>query len=188
MKLFNNTKEWEYDSYIHKTMDKWLYYTEGYKISAELVESELINNKTDRDFLIYPLIFLNRHYLELKLKEIIIEGNNLINNKNVIPKGEHNILKLWNETLFTLNNIWSDFQQPPDSIVYKIQELHLIDLKSFSFRYPIDINGNENLKFIEKINYKVFVSEFKEIKDYLENIADAIYVIKEGQCENYDYR
>ena len=178
-KLFDHNKDWEYDSYIHKTMDKWLYYCEGYKLSAELIENELLNKQSNRDFLIYPLIYLNRHYLELKLKEIIIEGHFITDNDKIIPKGQHNILKLWNESIYVLNKLWEDFEQPSIDVVRKINEFHIIDIKSFSFRYPIDMNGNENLEFIERINFKKFIDEFKEIKNYLENITDSIYALKD---------
>lgn len=181
-KLFKESEDWENDSLIRKTQNKWLYYPEGYKIAAELIEKELIEKLQDRDFLIYPLIYLHRHYLELKLKEIIVEGNFLLGNPDFLPKGGHDLMTLWKESLNILSKVWgSDYNPPNKAIETKIKELHQADLKSDGFRYPIDKDGNENLKSLQKINYRNFKDEFSEVKEFIEGVTDGLYYLKDNK-------
>ncbi|MDI6032250.1 hypothetical protein QLS91_04110 [Flavobacterium sp. LB2P84] len=179
-KLFKEAKDWENESFIRKNDNKWLYYSEGYKIAAELIEQELITKLESRDFLIYPLIYLHRHYLELKLKEIIVEGNCIIGAKDFLPKGGHNLINLWKESLEILHLVWGDdFKIPAVTIENKIKELHNADVKSDGFRYPIDKDGEENLKSVQKINYRNFRDEFLEIKYFIEGVTDGLYATKD---------
>ena len=129
-KLFKSTDDWQSDSIIRRTKEKWLYYAEGYKISMELIESELFKKYHDIDFLLFPLLYLHRHNLELKLKEIIVEGNYILGNKDFIPKGGHDLMILWNETQSTLKEVWQEqYEKPQQSLTEKINEFHSLDIK-----------------------------------------------------------
>src|SRR6266567_2236337 len=69
--------------------------TDGYKRAADLLVHEAIREPNKRDFLVYPIIFCYRHYLELELKSMLamygpsvgIEAN----------WSSHNLEKLWRE-------------------------------------------------------------------------------------------
>jgi hypothetical protein len=179
-KLFKKTTNWQYNSRIHKTKDKWLYYVEGYKVASELIEKEMLEKLTDRDLLIYPLLFLHRHYLEIKMKEIIVEGSSILGNKDMFPRGKHKLLELWDELNEVLVEVHKGSYEKPDvSIENKIKEFHQLDLKSDGFRYPVDTKGQLNLKSHAAINYRNFMDEFEEVKRFLEGIADELYVIKD---------
>ena len=180
-KLFKAATDWQNDSIIYKSNDTWLYYSEGYKISAELLEKELIENQKDRDLLIYPLLFLYRHYIELRCKEIIAVGKEILGTSNYLPKGGHDLMSVWTEAQSILKEVWNqEYQQPKGSIVSKIKEFHNTDLKSDEFRYPVDTEGKNNLEQIEHINYRHFKDEFAEVKIYLEGISDGLYALKDN--------
>ncbi|AXT63242.1 hypothetical protein D1816_23800 [Aquimarina sp. AD10] len=180
-KLFNiNKTEWENHSLIHNTIDKWLFYAEGYKIASELIEKELIKTLKDRDSLIYPLMYLNRHYLELKLKEIIVEGNYILDNKHFMPKGGHDLMTLWIESQRVLVKVWrGEYDKPSVRISNKIKEFHKADLKSDGFRYPVNKEGEDNLIEFQRIDFKSFINEFSEVKEYMEEITDGLYYLKD---------
>ena len=180
-KLFKAAADWQNDSIIYKSNDTWLYYSEGFKISAELIEKELIENQQDRDFLIYPLLYLYRHYIELRCKEIIAVGKEILGASNYLPNGGHDLMILWTETQYILKEVWNhEYQQPKGSIVSKIKEFHKTDLKSDEFRYPVDKEGKYNLEQIERINFRNFRDEFAEVKIYLEGVSDGLYILKDN--------
>lgn len=72
--------------------------------------------------------------MELKLKEIIVEGNYIIVGKDFLPKGGYDLMNLWKESLKILHLVRrDDFQIPAVTIENKIKELHNTDLKSDGF-------------------------------------------------------
>jgi hypothetical protein len=46
-------------------------YSEGYRRGAQLLVQEVGETARDQDFLVYPIVFLYRHHIELALKRII---------------------------------------------------------------------------------------------------------------------
>jgi len=47
---------------------------EGYRRGAQILVQAVGEKERDQDFLVYPIFFLYRHYVELVLKEIIKAG------------------------------------------------------------------------------------------------------------------
>lgn len=183
--LFKKASDSENNSRIHKNMDKWLYYTEGYKIAAEQIENFLLDNPDRQDYLIYPLVYSYRHYIELKLKEIIVLGDSFLGNISDFHNENHNLIKLWIRFQKTLKSIpETNYQAPSTSIATKIQEFHDADTNSDGFRYPINQKGKQNLESLKIINFRNFKNEISEIKEYLESIADSLYVIRDSNSIN----
>lgn len=179
-KLFKETKDWENTAILHRSRDKWLHFSVGYKRAYEILMEKLIEDNSDIDFLIYPLMYLRRHYLELMLKEVIVIGSELNGNPIEVTQGSHNLINLWNESQQILSEFYGDTYAPPSkSIVNKIKEFHNTDITSQSFRYPIDRDGHDNLDSLERINIRNFNDEFNELEYYLEGIVDMLYVAKD---------
>jgi len=59
-------------------MRGWDAYASGYLEAANLLVEKALETGQRTDTLIYPVAFLYRHYLELRLKEITIQGGELI--------------------------------------------------------------------------------------------------------------
>jgi hypothetical protein len=53
-------------------------YTEGYRRGADILVQHVVNQRRDQDFLVFPIIFLYRHHLELALKRIIRRSPRLL--------------------------------------------------------------------------------------------------------------
>ena len=177
--LFKETEDWQHNSIIANKHDEWYHYSLGYLKAAQIIENDLIDNPSDRDFLIYPLVYLHRHYLEIVMKDIIVIINELLDNSDFTPIGGHDLMRLWYESQKFLKKFYDDFPEPTRSIKEKINELHNVDIKSDGFRYPIDKNGDKNLNFLKIINYRNFGDEFREVKDYMEEMASRLYVARE---------
>ncbi|MGS2765294.1 DUF7003 family protein [Sinomicrobium sp. M5D2P9] len=181
MKYFKSDKDWEYNSQLSKVDNKWLFYGEGYRQACELIENQILKiDRSDQDFLIYPYCYLMRHYIEIRLKEIISEGNKLCP-ASIDTKGGHNLSFLWDKSQETLKNVWQDqYKDAPKEVFDFITELHSIDVKSDNFRYPIDKNGKDTLDNINQINFKKLSEAFRNVKYYLDGITDELSIAKEN--------
>ena len=181
MKYFKADKEWQYNSRICKYGNKWSTYAEGYQIASELIEKQICKmDRSNQDFLIYPYCYLIRHFIEIKLKEIIFEANNAINNPVNPSKGMHDLSTLWKMSQETLNEVWQDsFEVAPKEVFDFINELHSIDLISDNFRYPINKEERETLSNIDEINFKKLATAFRAVKQYLNGITDVLEVAKD---------
>ena len=180
MKYLRSDTSWEFNSRLSKDDNKWLYYGEGYKLAIEILEKQILEiDRTQQDFLIYPFCYLIRHYIELRLKEIIDEGNKILAISTNPSEGKHNLAVLWSKSQETLKLVWKEnYVDAPKDVFRFINEIHTIDIKSENFRYSIDNKQNDSLH--EKIfNFKVLSEGFIPIKHYLEGIADGLAVLKD---------
>lgn len=180
MKFFKADKEWEYNSQISKTDNEWIFYGEGYKLVSELIEKQILEiDRKNQDSLIYPYCFIIRHYIEIRLKEVIFEGNKILGNPT--PKVNHDLSILWKTAQDVLQNVWrSDYEKAPKCVEDFIAEFHSIDVKSDNFRYPFDRTGQESLPKINEINFKKLSLIVEEVKQYLDGVTDGISAVING--------
>ncbi|HTV56457.1 MAG TPA: helix-turn-helix domain-containing protein [Terriglobia bacterium] len=139
-------------------------YEEGYKHAADLL-ADAARADPNRDLLLYPIAFLYRHYLELKLKALL----------NCMPwepgseprmKADHDLQALWTTvTKSLLPVVWPEREPDLDDAVSDcIEEVHKIDPSSFAFRYPEDKKWNQTLRNLESVdvsNLKAVVADLK---------------------------
>jgi hypothetical protein len=158
-----------------------LFYGEGYRQASELLAKQILEiDRSNQDFLIYPYCYLIRHYIEIRLKEIIDEGIKLRGNPTDLIKGGHDLSILWNKSQETLKNAWQNqFEEAPKVVSDFITEFHSIDVKSDNFRYPIDTNGQDTLGNIHEINFKKLTEGFQNVKYYLDEVTDGLAVMKD---------
>jgi hypothetical protein len=182
MKYFGPDKDWEYNSRTSATGDdKWLKYKEGYKKTSEFIEEQILDvDRTNQDFLLFPYCYCIRHYIEISLKEIIDEGSKLIGEPVDPTVSGHSLCIAMNESLEILSKLKANGIPIPQNVQKFICELHLIDVKSDNFRYPIDRKGNKTLKNIKEINFKKVADGFKEVKLYLDGMTTFITTVKDN--------
>ena len=132
----------------------WLY-ADGYKKAADILIEYIKNKKVNADFLVYPIIFLYRHSIEINLKIICEKGDKLFGfhfTKNFFIS--HNLIKYWDECKKICINLFpkasNAFKNKLNNIERIIKELDKVDHKSITFRYHKDANGNPTI--IEKID------------------------------------
>ena len=108
----------------------WKKYVDGYVKSAEILGSTIPN-----DF-IEPYLFMCRHSLELSLKSILMLGQELYDLSPDLP-GHHDLRKLWTSTYPILKLLNKCEDSELEFIGKFVEEYHIIDEQSFSFRYPV---------------------------------------------------
>lgn len=80
-------------------------YADAYKYAGDLLVQCNKENHKIKDLLIYPIVFLYRQYIELRLKEIIRDGNQLLDIPEEFPK-HHRIDELWKQCRRILEEVW----------------------------------------------------------------------------------
>ena len=176
-------QDWQENANLDWSSDIDLYAT-GYKKAAEKLIETVLNKPIDQDILIYPIVFLYRQYVELRIKEIIIEGRILLEEGNDFPK-HHNIWNLWcTAKQISIKVFENEIEHPDFSYAeHVIKEFSQIDPDSFSFRYPTDKQGDKTLEGITHINIRRVAQHIKGLSKELDSISLGISVYREWQLE-----
>jgi len=169
-------------AWLHKTFQDFGCYADSYQTGAINLIDSAISNKDLRDYHVYPAVFLIRHYLELRLKELIQGLNYCIDQSKEFPK-HHDISKLWND----FKKAYLEIGENIDDARFKaidelITEMTSIDPISMAFRYPIDKTGQktQKLKYVNLTNLReifirvcfVFDGVASQIADYVDITED----------------
>ena len=123
---------------MNRFEDPWTRYQEGYyDVAHQAIES--MESGLREKWLVYPILFLYRHYLELMLKSILIEASATFHEP--IPKGvegEHNLSNLW-ETLRTMvdKHRAGPMLKRSDKVSRILAQFTLIDPASMETRYGL---------------------------------------------------
>jgi len=114
--------------------------TSGYKKGADIMVVHTLQDDVDRDFLVCPIIFNYRHFLELSLKSMLATyGRHVEVNANW---NTHSLDVLWVEFATMLERFGTDDPDEVDPIVEEvIGQFAKIDPGSYSHRYPVDQRG-----------------------------------------------
>ncbi|MEM8851600.1 MAG: hypothetical protein AAGE03_16415 [Pseudomonadota bacterium] len=112
----------------------------GYKAAADLMVTATIDDRPQRDVLVFPIIFNYRHFIELSLKyQIATFGPAVCVEPNW---NSHNLADLWSEFLAVLEHYGTEDPDEADPVVGNIiLEFAKIDPGSYSYRYPVDRKG-----------------------------------------------
>ena len=154
------------------THTRLVFMTEGYKQAADLMVDKATTDSSTRDFLVFPIIFNYRQFLELSLKyQLAIYGPSV----GISPNWDsHNLDTLWSEFLALLEEYRTPDPDEADPIVGKIiLEFAKIDPRSYSYRYPVDRKG------------KPIPVGYKDLD--LRNLADVMHAVDSyfTGCDGY---
>lgn len=157
-KLFKEDGTFEELANIRDLMQEFGSYADGYQTGAIKLIDLALNTPTvgERDIMIYPIVFLMRHYCELRLKELCQALNYCHSQDNGFPTG-HNLQYLWNLFKGKYRQIGEDTSTSEFQNIENIMlELHAFDPMSMSFRYPVDREGNstQTLTTINLVNLR----------------------------------
>jgi hypothetical protein len=172
---------------IKSGIKAFMLYSEGYKNASQKIWENYTGSAWEANTLVYPIIFLNRQFVELRLKEIISGLNFTVKHEYDFPKG-HDLVILWNNYLDILKTFSPSYYPDPQDIknIEKlINEFNCIDPLSFSFRYPVDKKPemNPSLK-ITGIDIKTFIETMEKLYAFFDVQSDMVYALID-QTEEY---
>lgn len=185
--LFSSGPEWWYNAVISQPgpyqLTKWQLYADGYRMAAEDLCNLVLETEKSIDFYVYPIIYLYRHYIELRLKEILDHSSQLLDEDFDLPK-THDIKVCWTKVRKTIISIWPEEEEDTlNEMETLIDAINNIDKKSDAFRYPIDRNLNHHLQDVLFINLKNFQELIKPLCDNLDGIIQSIRVAEQHKSE-----
>jgi hypothetical protein len=166
---------------LNYTFNSWDLYTSGYLEAAKSLVNATSNKRGSLDTLVYPTVFLYRHYLELRLKSIIAEGEELLGGQGKRPS-HHNLDLLWKTTRKIIEEVFSkEPKEPVEAVEECIGQFCNQDLQSFAFRYPVDKSGNRNLKEVNLLNVRQFREVMHRVSSFLESASCGISTVSVRQ-------
>lgn len=174
--LFSRSRNRDHEVIIGGKDNDWDTYCIGYRRAAAILVNHITHkhyHSIRRDYSIYwespayATIFLYRHYLELRLKELFLAYGGDLSQVNRV----HSLQTLW-ERLRKLDDVQSQSLQPEiskdletaEKIILQFNEF---DKKSEAFRYPIDKKEKVTVPGIQ-----FDLVRLKEILGWLSNFLD----------------
>jgi hypothetical protein len=169
-------------------------YTEGYRKGARLLVEHVMEYQRNQDYLVYPIIFLYRHHIELALKNLILHAPYLIDRPLTEPEkqhlGRHRLDLLWQDLKPMLSTIcqaagWSELDATDiEGIDNYIRQLSELDPDSFSFRYTHSKRGTPSLPAeLRHINLRHFAEMLERLASFLDGMNTGLSVLKEEKAE-----
>jgi len=172
--LFKSDIDWWHNACLNYLSDHWDVYTEGYRQSADLLVDHIKETRSNQDLLVYPIIFLYRQYIELRLKILIRDGKELLDLPGGFPK-HHKIDELWRECRIILEKVWPEGPEEDLIAVEEcINQFSKKDPTSMAFRYPTDKNGNPHLSDVKYINLRNLSEVMARLAALLDGSSDGV--------------
>jgi hypothetical protein len=173
----------------YNVRDTWDLMSEGFLNAGFYLIDDIISNyhnpdrTKDLDELIYPICFMFRHYIEVRMKSIIVEFYQEEEKVNkIIIECQHSLEKLWiyikeihaikYEKLDTTKN---DYIEQVEAYIHEINK---IDQNSFTFRYPTTKKGNRALE-IPRISYSNLRESMIFLSRFFDSLYDRFYMLNE---------
>jgi len=172
--LFTSDEDPQSDALLNWALKGWDAYASGYLEAANLLVEKALETGQRTDTLIYPVAFLYRHYLELRLKEITIQGGELISGQREF-RLVHALDELWNSVRLILEKVWPNGPTIDlDAVEKVILQFHNLDLTSEAFRYPVDRKHNATLSTLKHVGPRNLRDVMRRTAGLLEASSSAI--------------
>jgi hypothetical protein len=164
-------------------------YAKGYKDAADFLVQGIINEPRTFNFqineLVFPVVFLYTHYIELRLKDIILLSNRLNKKSPRLPdalqKG-HEIDKLWSHAKPLIKAVSLEISRVGlEDVENGIRELVAVDPTGMAFRYPKDKKGNFHHPGLAVIDLK-HLKETMQKMDVLDGYSESLEILWQGDA------
>lgn len=148
---------------------------DGYREAADILVARADQEHRSRSVLIYPIIFLYRHFIELELKYLLCTyGPDVGLEPNWTT---HNIEALWSNARTIIDRFSAPGEKEgTDAVAKCIAEMSKIDPQSFTFRYPVTRQG-------ELIVFEMDSVDFVHLRRTMEGIGNFFDGV-DGQLDN----
>lgn len=145
VELFGPGDDWQNNACVNFTPDATELYTSGYRMAADKLVELVMSEPGEQDFLVYPVVFLYRQWLELRLKCLIATTSQLLDQEAKWPT-THKLQPLWDTARSGVTK--TRLGVPEEDLRFVsafIREYSAIDPESTAFRYPTSAAGDSSL-------------------------------------------
>lgn len=184
--IFDSAEDLRSNAYLNWLDDSLELYAYGYKEAADSLVAEVKATGRRQDHFVFPICFLYRQYIELRLKEVIRAGKRLLDEPGDFPK-HHKLHNLWDDTVAILKKVFGGDIEPPDFLSvasHVVAEFSKLDPDSFAFRYPVDKQGVATLSGVNSINiHRVgeYVNAFADVMEAASTALSEYMSFKTGE-------
>lgn len=171
---------------FHAKLDlgRWGIYPLAYLHAAEWLIGS-IDSGSNPDLIVYPALYLYRHYLELMLKRLISLGRCLDSDGSKGPEG-HKLEGLWDvarelitKYAFRSNESRNDLT----AVGVVIAEFASLDPYGETFRYPEYKDGKETLEGHEHVCLDEIVRVMKRVDNFLVGVESVMDELLQHQVD-----
>ncbi len=169
-------------------LDNFTQYRRGYQEAADILVDHVEERGSRQDFLLFPIVFLFRHHLELALKELIRRCRMLYDED--VPEEEkkkptHDLVALWERAKPLLLRLGegedlSDALADGDAVFAEFQRF---DKTADAFRFAKSTKGKPHLAGFRHINIRVFRGECDGIAKFLDGALCAAEEYLQNRAE-----
>jgi HEPN domain-containing protein len=181
--LFKADRDWWLNAVLPAYDPSWYVYTEGYRRAADCLIQQLMRSRHEIDFLVYPIIFLYRQYLELSLKVMIRDAEEVLDHEEGPPR-THDLRQLWSRCRKriekALDTVSSDELNVIDNC---IQQFSALDSSSEGFRYPERKDGSPVQHSVTHINLRNLMDEMANAANVIESAGNILSVVIDQKRE-----
>lgn len=160
--------------------------TEGYRLAGQLL-TEAAQHQPPQysDMLVFPIAYVYRHTLELKLKDCIRDGTAYLGNERV-PDRIHDLVSLWDDFQGVLEDCgvgrglsgWPHLRE----VVHQLQDVDKPN--ATAFRYADEGDGESLLPDdLTVIDTKLFGHHLEQALDVLDGWQMALEAARDGRRE-----
>jgi len=182
--LFKSDSDWWHNACLNFNGIDINAYAVGYKQAADFLVERVSQERRYQDTLVYPIAFLYRQYLELRLKQLILAGRELLDIQSSQENLHHGIDKLWKQCRSMLGRIHPDENLDYlDDIERYIAEFARVDPSSTAFRYPTDKEGNPSLEGLSHVNLRNLSETMEKIAILLDGASFNFDMLLQAKCE-----
>ncbi len=195
MSLYELTGTGRYHACLNFGGDEWHGYANGFRLAGRTLVQHVIDTDRHHDYLVFPIVFNYRQYLELQMKDLIQTGKALIDEPGGFEK-IHDLDRLWWSCRRILVEVFGETPDGSLAVTDRIiAELAEIDGKSMAFRYPTDKQGERSLpEDLTRIDLVGFAETIEAVANmlaaadmgisvYLENKAEGLAMAAELEAE-----
>lgn len=159
-------------------------YAKGYKDAADFIVNGVIEGHRsytfDVPYLVFPVVFLYRQYIELRLKEIILLGTRWKGERHGIPK-HHRLHEIWKHARPYMEELGG--REHLDALEACIGEFASLDPDGMAFRYPTDRDGRPHLPEWTVINLRHLKETMEGLGHLLDDAAEMLYIGLQQRAE-----
>jgi hypothetical protein len=168
-------------------------YMEGYRRAAQLLAKHVCTEQRDQHFLVYPIVYLYRHHIELILKQLTVVGAWLIDadlsSKQIADLERHQLNQLWANFKPILKRVCKAYNQklsPEDleGVDSYIRQLSAVDLDGQAFRYSRTKKGETSTpNTLSSMSIGVFAEHMEQLAAFLAKLDNWLSALENAKMD-----
>jgi hypothetical protein len=150
----------------------------GLPVAARTLANQVLETWREQGILIFPIVYLYRHHVELILRRLTVIGAFIIDREltdvEVRHLEKHRLDLLWNNFKPILQGVCKEASWKPlpqediDGVNSYIRQLTEVDPEAQSFRYAVTKKGERSVPEVKHINIRVFAEAMERLAAFLE--------------------